>query len=320
MIIGLAALLVCTSGVAAQEKRMNEEQRKELEQKLERMRQEFREQERAMRELERQLGRERAMVFMRQVPDAPLAFAISSSRPRLGVIVRTDRDVATDSIGAVLDAVTPDGPAAKAGLRAGDIVVTFDGERLGTTTGSPGERLIDLAGKMTEGDTVRVAFRRGKDAKTAVIVPKVLDDFSYSYAYTADSAMGIARRALERAMVVAPRVDVMNEGRNVWAVRISERWSDMELTTIDPDLGTYFGAKDGLLVVRAPKDSLLGLKSGDVILRIGGRVPSSPSHAMRIFRSYDPGDEIRIDIMRDKAAREIKAIVPTADDVHWEEK
>ena len=71
--------------------------------------------------------------------------------------------------------------------------------------------------------------------------------------------------------------------------------------------------------MRAPREDLLGLKSGDVILRIGGRKPSSPSHAARILRSYDPGDELRIDIMRHKRRETVTAIVPERDRrLHWE--
>src|SRR3970040_279613 len=92
--------------------------------------------------------------------------------------------------------------------------------------------------------------------------------------------------------------------------RVGTRWSDMELTTLDADLGAYFGTTEGLLVVRAPKDSLLSLKSGDVILRIGGRLPTSPSHAVRILRSYEPGDEIRVEIMRNRRRTEVTATVP----------
>jgi membrane-associated protease RseP (regulator of RpoE activity) len=318
MLIGLAALLVITGGATAQEKELTDAQRRELEHKL----QELRDQ---MQELERQLGRaHREMVFVSpRAPDAPLAFAIAMGRPRLGVIVKTNRDPATDSIGAVLEAVTPDGPAAKAGLVAGDIVVTFDGNRLAAADGSPGERLIDLAGEMEEGDTVRIAIRRGKDAKTVTVVAKKMDDLAYSYQFrTADSALKVAQRAMERALVVAPRVEVRERlDPLVWSIRESVRWSDMELTTLDAALGEYFGTAEGLLVVRAPKDSLLGLRSGDVILRIGGRKPSSPSNAIRIFRSYEPGDEIRIEIMRNKRATEVKAIVPERDrGLFWEEK
>lgn len=318
MIIGLAMLLITASGAAAQEKEMTEQQRKELEQKLEQL-------QREMRDLERQLGRaHREMVFVApRAPEAPMAFTIAMGRPRLGVIVKTDRDPATDSIGAVLEAVTPEGPAAKAGLQSGDIVVTFDGQRLVVGAGSPGERLIDLAGDMEEGDTVRLAIRRGKEAKTVTVVPKKVDDLAYSYFMQADSTMDRARRALERSMVVAPRVEVRGERPEamVWSIRESARWSAMELTTLDPDLGNYFGTTEGLLVVRAPKDSLLGLKSGDVILRIGGRVPSSPSHAIRILRSYEPGDEVRIEVMRNKRQTEVKAVVPQPErGMFWEEK
>jgi S1-C subfamily serine protease len=320
VILGLALLLVMTGTATAQQReqreKLTEEQRREMEQKLRDLREQ-------MRDLERQLGRSMTGVFVApRMMEGPMTFALASHRPRLGVIVKTDRDAATDSIGAVLDAVTPDGPAAKAGLQSGDIVVTFEGKRLAAASGSPGERLIELAGTMEEGDTVRIAYRRGKEARTAVIVPQVLDDATFAYGFAqGDSAMGLARRAWEGAMVTQPRLDVLREGQNVWTVRIGERWSDMELTTLDTDLGTYFGATEGLLVVRAPKDSLLGLKSGDVIVRIGGRVPTSPSHAMRIFRSYEPGDEIRIDIMRNKAAREVKAVVPKPErGLFWEEK
>jgi S1-C subfamily serine protease len=321
VIIGLAALLLVGGTATAQEReRLTTEERRELEQKLRDLREQ-------MRDLERQLGRALTGVLVTpRMLEGPMTFTFQSHRPRLGVVVKTALDPATDSVGAVLEAVTPDGPAAKAGLQSGDIVVTFDGQRLATTSGAPGERLLELAGDMKEGDTVRVAWRRGKDARTAVIVPKVVDDASYAYGFgtgRADSAMDRARRAMERALVVTPRAEAFG-GRfdpMVWTTRVGAGWSDMELTTLDADLGAYFGASEGLLVVRAPKDGLLGLKSGDVILRIGGRVPSSPSNAMRIFRSYEPGDEIRIDIMRSKAAREVKAVVPQPErGLFWEEK
>ncbi|MDH4043212.1 MAG: PDZ domain-containing protein [Gemmatimonadota bacterium] len=324
LIIGVVALFMMSSGATAQDRKLTEAERRELEQKLEQVRKEMQAQQQQMRELERQLGRaRREMVFVSPRTEAPLAFAMAMGRPRLGVIVKTDRDVTTDSIGAVVEGVTPDGPAAKAGLEAGDIVVTFDGKALGAKTGSAGERLIDLARELEEGDTVRVAIRRGKDAKTVVIVPEALDDLSYAYGFQmerTDSAMKAAQRAMERAMVVEPRLEMLREG-NAWTVRIGQRWSDMELTTLDAELGTYFGATEGLLVVRAPKDGLLGLKSGDVIRRIGGRVPTSPSQATRIFRSYEPGDEIRIEIMRNKSPQEVKAIVPQPErGLFWEEK
>src|SRR6266849_9568110 len=36
-------------------------------------------------------------------------------------------------------------------------------------------------------------------------------------------------------------------------------WGDLELVSLNSDLGEYFGAKDGVLVVKAPADSTLPL-------------------------------------------------------------
>jgi S1-C subfamily serine protease len=90
-------------------------------------------------------------------------------------------------------------------------------------------------------------------------------------------------------------------------------WCDFELVTLNPDLGEYFGTKEGLLVVKAPEDSSLLLKSGDVILAIGGRKPTSPSHAMRILRSYDAGETVAIDIMRRQKRLALSWTVPARD-------
>ena len=75
------------------------------------------------------------------VPGSGVAVAQNPSRPgdprygfppgehhgRLGVLVNTQADPETDSIGAHIEAVTPGSPAAKAGLKAGDVVTKIDG-------------------------------------------------------------------------------------------------------------------------------------------------------------------------------------------------
>ena len=75
-------------------------------------------------------------------------------------------------------------------------------------------------------------------------------------------------------------------------------WGGIELVELNPDLGDYFGTREGVLVVSAPEDSTLALKGGDVIVSIGGRKPTSPMQAMRILRSYDPGESVTLDVLR----------------------
>ena len=86
----------------------------------------------------------------------------------------------------------------------------------------------------------------------------------------------------------------------------------MELTTLTPGLGHYFGTDHGVLVVRAPARGLLQLRGGDVILSIGGRVPASSSQAIRILTSYDPGEKIRLVILREHRRIDITATMPAA--------
>jgi S1-C subfamily serine protease len=74
--------------------------------------------------------------------------------------------------------------------------------------------------------------------------------------------------------------------------------ADLELAPLNPDLGRYFGATEGILIISVPKDSDLGLKGGDVVLAVDGRKPASPSHLLRIMRSYERGEGFKLDILR----------------------
>ena len=53
----------------------------------------------------------------------------------------------------------------------------------------------------------------------------------------------------------------------------------MELASITPKLGAYFGATDGVLVVQAPENDAFKLEDGDVIQSIDGRKPEDGAHA-----------------------------------------
>lgn len=86
----------------------------------------------------------------------------------------------------------------------------------------------------------------------------------------------------------------------------------MQLTTLTPQLGRYFGADRGVLVVHAPTHGILTLQDGDVILSIGGRAPASPSQAIRILTSYDPGEKIRMVILREHHRLDISATLPAS--------
>ena len=85
---------------------------------------------------------------------------------------------------------------------------------------------------------------------------------------------------------------------------------DLELVELNAGLGRYFGTDKGLLVVTAPKSDAFELRDGDVIQTIDGREPKDVRHAMRILRSYQPGEKLKLGIMRDKKKLTIDVEIP----------
>jgi Trypsin-like serine proteases, typically periplasmic, contain C-terminal PDZ domain len=224
---------------------------------------------------------------------------------RIGVLVKTGAAPGTDSIGAWVEAVTPGGPAAKAGLKAGDIITKFNGMLLAgvpapeENASGPGRKLVMLAHSLAPGDTAPIEYRRGADSKRTKLVTEDLSPL-----------MAVDPVPIPEARTFPPQ-----RGEEPgFSFCFGEAWCEMELVSLTPELGEYFGTKEGVLVVKAPGDSSLPLKSGDVLLSIGGRRPRSPSHAMHILRSYETGETVTIDILRRQKRVSIAWQVPRSDD------
>lgn len=238
---------------------------------------------------------------------------VTQGRARMGVILDSEASAATDSLGARLQAVTPGGPADEAGLRAGDIVTHVNGEAMGRSGRRgerPGEKLAQLVRAREEGDSLHIQYRHDGEARRATVVLRQLGPSAYAFGWDGDSTnvwIGSDRwPGLEVGeMPVLPRIDL-----EPLRIRMPLRWLDMELVMLDEELGGYFGTTEGLLVVRGPKEPSLNLRSGDVILSIDGRLPTSPSHALRIIRSYEPGESMRIEIMRNRQRTTVTATAP----------
>lgn len=235
-------------------------------------------------------------------------FSFSGQRGRIGVVVNTAADTAKDKIGARIEAVTPNSPAAKAGLKAEDIITKFGGTTLaGVRAEEPGEsgpgmKLLELARALDPGDTVAVEYRRGAENRRATIVA---EDLSGPFALRVPERGGFREFSVDpdfRMRMFDPEGFVFSFGGAPWA--------GLNLVTLDADLGSYFGTQEGVLVVKAPADSTLPLKSGDVITAIDGRKPTSPEHAMRILRSYEGGEAVKLEIMRQKRRTTVTWTVP----------
>lgn len=95
---------------------------------------------------------------------------------------------------------------------------------------------------------------------------------------------------------------------NVWfALPMAQ---GLKLAEIEPGLGEYFKTDRGVLVLKAKEDNELQLESGDVILQVGETEVNSPAEFMRALRAYDSGDELVLDIKRNRKNRTLKTIMP----------
>jgi S1-C subfamily serine protease len=225
-------------------------------------------------------------------------------------MVQTAANESTDEIGALLESVTPGSPAEEAGLEAGDIITSFDGEELAgrypaadRDESEPAKKLIDLIRQHDPDDEVAVEYQRDGRTHSTMVTLAEVGFWSAAFGRGAGSASWDVR---------VPEVSFGNRGSgNFTVVRMfGDLWSDAELVGLNEDLGRYFGATEGVLVIHPPDDEAVSLMSGDVILSIDGRDPRTPSRALRLLRSYEGGETINLEIMRDRGRMTIAVVVP----------
>ena len=153
-----------------------ETQMRDAEKQMRDAEKQMREAEQAMREAARQIERTAKDKARAEIERRVVLFG---DHARLGVVLRQEKDPATEAVGAVIEALTPGSPAEEAGLQAGDIITKFDGHPL--TTGKvdadedeslPTARLMDLAKSLTDGQKVTLEVRRGNASKTVEVTAR----------------------------------------------------------------------------------------------------------------------------------------------------
>lgn len=239
---------------------------------------------------------------------APWRAMTVARRARLGVVLGEPTDVGGRT-GISLEDVPEGTPARRAGLRDGDVLVAIDGRELGL---DPTSTLLSHMATVEPGDTVRVTFSRGDQERAASVVTEPATGFR---AFGPDARLELRALTAPRAPG-APGSPKAHPDRRLDRVFRHRELSPaplhpsllrdrLKLAAVNAELGEYFGTERGVLVTEVDAESSLGLRTGDVILEIGGRRVDRPSDVRSILGSYRDGEDIPFRIVREKRTREV---------------
>jgi hypothetical protein len=287
-----------------------------------------------VRELTAEMGGDRSMVRLHR---------IGGKRPMLGFVLGIN-----EAKGVRLEAVTPEGPAARAGLRSGDVITGIDGVAL--TGEHAAQRIGDAQrrlGGLQDGQEVALAYERDGKAASLHLKAEALSPLAYLNGIDAPGARAFG--SLDRLDIDLEKIELdveqameglgHIEGADIdididhvmdgvqrqirvigpmleETVRFDAwRWQGLRMAPLDADLGRYFGTQQGVLVLKADSESLGGLRSGDVIQSIDGTVVAEPRDAMRLLAKAEPGQRIAVGILRDKRTSELAFVAPEKPDM-----
>lgn len=287
---------------------------------------------------------------------------------RIGVELReVNADIARERKlpaveGALVENVDEESPAAKAGIKTGDVITGLDGERVRSV-----RQLQRLVGDTPEGRTVKVTVMREGKKMDLSVTPEAAEG-PQMFGRLGRDFEGDIRRGVEEGLRALPREFTFRSDRpGVYRFERPEgedqrveplppaerarpesrvgpmpppgrarpdfrvepgpplRWFfdgtpstgrlGVMIQDLTPQLGDFFGVKDGVLVATVNPDSAgarAGLKAGDVITTVDGKAVGNPDELTRAIREPSDGAEISIGIVRDRKAQTLKVKLPAA--------
>jgi len=258
-------------------------------------------------------------------------------QPSIGIGVREVEkdDLAAKKLsaqtGAVVEDVREGTPAAKAGVKAGDVVVAFDGESVRGARHL--ERLVE---ETPEGRTVKMAVLRDGSRVDLQVTPesqplafhrafstpawtaregdvekeilkdklKDVDKEAHKEAFKAIEKM----RADRDFAFSVPAMERLDAGTFVFATRRGVL--GVSVNEVSDQLAKYFGVESGVLVedVRADTPAAkAGLKAGDVITAVNGKTVKDAGDIAEAIGDGDEARDVTIAVMRDRKPMSVTA-------------
>lgn len=214
-------------------------------------------------------------------------------------------DARQGKTGVMVETVTPGSPADKAGIKAGDAIVEYDGERVRSV-----RQFTRLVQESAADRSVAAVLSRAGSKVTVNVTPERSswsDDFGF--------------RLLDRPRMVVPTPVPPTppaartprpffDGEFPTILRLGgARRLGLTMESLDDQLAEYFGVKEGVLVKSVSDGSVAqkaGIKAGDVITAFDGRKVYETSDVTRAMERVADSGEFSVEIVRDKKTQTVK--------------
>ncbi len=201
--------------------------------------------------------------------------------------------------GVEVTKVEDESPAAKAGLKVGDVVLDFNGQRV-------------------EGIEQFRRFVRETPANRDVKVQVSRDGNVQSLVVRVGARKGTTEIAMAPRMIEMPQLRVERPGMLLW----SRTALGVEADSIDGQLAAYFGVKEGILVRSVMKGSTAekaGVRAGDVIVKVDDSKVSTAVDLTRAIRAARAASKksFPIVVVRDKKETSLTASPDEDDRSEW---
>ena len=187
--------------------------------------------------------------------------------------------------GVEVKSVKADSPAAKAGIKEGDVVLEFNGQRVEGT-----EQFVRLVHEVPAGRTCSLLLSRNGATQTitAAVGMRRAGDM---YFFDLEGADAPNQQVLPIPPMPQIRIPDVPHALMSWRSSVL----GLETESLGSQLADFFGVKDGVLVRAVLKDSTAekaGFKAGDVIVKVDGEKVTTPReissllHGTRIKKTF----------------------------------
>lgn len=196
-----------------------------------------------------------------------------------------------DQYGVLIDKIVKDGPADKAGIKDGDIIKEIDKEKIYTS-----DQVSKMLGTKSIGQQVNVqVVRKGKNKEFTVELGE--KDYGLEFFFGDES------------------FEFINDPGNVLVYRYFDKtgkWLGIKPMELNDQLIESYGIPNGVMIKEVIADTPAeeaGLKAGDIIIKIEGNVINKSGDISEIISEKEAGEEVDIELQRDKKIKTIKVKV-----------